>query len=132
MRLLVVDDVKQNSELISSAVADLCEDGILVSERATEAIETAISYQPNLIFMDLQLPDFSGCKAIKLLRTNASTAHIPIIAISAHALKKYEQEALEAGSDMFLSKPVSIVGLRNLVQKYQSKLKKENPVECLV
>jgi two-component system cell cycle response regulator DivK len=71
-------------------------------------IERARSSQPELILMDLGLPGIDGWEATRLLKADASTAHIPVIALSAHAMAGDRDSALAAGCDEFETKPVQL------------------------
>ena len=71
-------------------------------------IEYALAYQPQVIVMDINLPDISGIEVMKSLRADPSTAHIPIIALSANALPEDIAQALRAGFYRYLTKPIKI------------------------
>ena len=71
-----------------------------------EAIERAREHHPALILMDISIPKIDGYSATRLLKADASTAHIPVIALTAHALAREEQRARAAGCDAYLSKPI--------------------------
>jgi len=71
-------------------------------------IEYARTYHPDVILMDLNLPGISGIDAMKVLRAEPSTAHIPIIALSANAVPSHIRKGLEAGFFDYLTKPIKI------------------------
>jgi CheY-like chemotaxis protein len=71
-------------------------------------IEYARAYQPHLILMDINLPGISGIEALRILRADASTAHIPIIALSANAVPRDISRGLEAGFFNYLTKPIKV------------------------
>jgi two-component system, cell cycle response regulator DivK len=123
MRLLVIDDVELNGVLLASAVKDLCNEGITLATRATEGIEAAIHERPGLIFMDIGLPDLDGVMATKILKANPQTSHIPVIAVSAHAVSEYQRDALAAGCEAYVTKPISIKGIRGIVQSYKDRVR---------
>jgi len=118
MKVLLVDDVALNHRLLKAAIRDLCDEGILIAERATEAIELALAEKPDLIFMDLALPDFDGLDAVSVIRNHPATAHIPIVIVSAHALPDVVTRAQSRGSDGYITKPVSINLVRNAVLRH--------------
>jgi CheY-like chemotaxis protein len=104
-RILVVEDNPLNLELAS----DLLEaSGFeVISARTGEAgIKLAQEAQPHLILMDLSLPGMDGIEATKALKANAQTGHIPIIAVTAHAMKGDEQKALAVGCEGYITKPI--------------------------
>lgn len=78
---------------------------LLTANDGAEAIQTATCEQPDLILMDLQLPRLNGYAATRHLKTQASTAHIPIIALTAHAIP-VENGAFSSDFDGYLNKPI--------------------------
>jgi len=117
-RILVVDD----SDDVRSFLVLLLErsGGYETLEAATgeEAVEKAISRRPDLILMDIRLPDISGIAATEALKNNPSTAQIPIIAFSALLSVEWKQQALKAGMVAYLQKPVTLKILMETIQKF--------------
>ena len=117
-RILVVDD----SGDVRSFLVLLLErsGGYETLEAATgeEAVEKAISGRPDLILMDIRLPDISGVDATKAIRNNPSTAQIPIIAYSALHLVGWKEQALKAGMVAYLQKPINFELLMETIQKF--------------
>ena len=83
--------------------------GYIALEAATgeDALPLAFEAQPDIILMDLQLPGMDGWEVSRRLKADARTRHIPIIALTAHAMQSERERALNAGCDGFLSKPCS-------------------------
>ena len=81
-------------------------------------VAKALEARPDLILMDIQLPNISGLEAIRRLRAEAATAAIPIIAITSFALSGDEQKAKAAGATAYLAKPYSPFELLKLVRQY--------------
>jgi two-component system, cell cycle response regulator DivK len=79
---------------------------VLHAENGKAGVEMAIRERPDLILMDLELPVIDGWEASRQLKSNQLTRHIPIIALSAHALSGSREKALAAGCDEFDTKPV--------------------------
>ena len=105
-RILVIEDNLLNLELVT----DLLEaNDFIVYQAATaaEGIRLAENIFPDLILMDFGLPDLHGLAATRLLKSNEKTAKIPIIALTAHAMKGDQHLALEAGCDGYLIKPIN-------------------------
>jgi CheY-like chemotaxis protein/nitrogen-specific signal transduction histidine kinase len=103
---LVIEDNSSNLKLL----VDLLErEGYrsLVASSAEEAIDIAQHSQPDIILMDLSLPGMDGLEATRLLKKDSQTLHIPVIAVTANALKIDEARAIEAGCDAYLSKPIN-------------------------
>jgi len=104
--ILVVDDFADGREL---AVDALTHAGFRVAEaeNGIEALEHAQRLAPALILMDLALPGVDGWEVIRRLRADARTREIPVVALTAHALKTQAERAREAGCRGFLTKPCS-------------------------
>ncbi len=103
--ILIIEDNPLNMEL----ARDLLEaSGYTVYEAATalEGIEVVRACRPHLVLMDIQLPGMDGLTATRLLRQDASLAHIIIVALTAHAMKGDETKVLEAGCNGYISKPI--------------------------
>jgi CheY-like chemotaxis protein len=102
--ILVVDDYADNREMYS---AYLRFQGLEVVEAAngTEALEHAFARRPDLVVMDLSLPGVDGWQATRLLKADARTKDIPVIAVTGHALAGAPERAADAGCDGFLTKP---------------------------
>jgi CheY-like chemotaxis protein len=117
-RILVVDD----SDDVRSFLVLLLErsGGYEALEAGTgaEAVQKAISEKPDLILMDIRLPDISGFDATEAIKGNPSAAHIPIVAFSALFSGEWKQKALKAGMVAYLQKPIKLQLLMETVQKF--------------
>jgi len=103
--VLVVEDNPLNLQLAT----DLLEaNGFLVSkaETARDGLRLARTASPDIVLIDLRLPDMDGLSAARRLKSDPSTRHLPLIALTAHAMKGDEEQALEAGCDGYLTKPI--------------------------
>lgn len=102
--VLVVEDYQDAREMYS---AYLQFSGYRVEEATNglEAIEKAIELMPDIILMDLALPKVDGWEATKRLKSDSRTRHIPIVALTGHALAGFAEGAREAGCDAFVTKP---------------------------
>jgi two-component system cell cycle response regulator DivK len=103
-RILVVEDVEFNRDLIVQLLEDEYE--ILTATNGAEGIEVAERERPDLILMDLSLPVMDGWEATRRIKAQAALRGIPIIALSAHAMKGDEDRARQSGCDDYLSKPL--------------------------
>lgn len=118
--VLVVDDFQDNREMFAEF---LSLSGYRVAEAATgrEALDRAFELLPDIILMDLSLPELDGWEATRTLKGDARTKHIPIIALTGHALADHSREAKDAGCDAFLTKPclpeVLVVEIRRMLDK---------------
>lgn len=103
--ILIVEDNQLNSELFT----DLLEINDFIVSHASNAedgIQSARSQRPDLILMDISLPGMDGLCAARKLKSEPATRHIPIVALTAHAMKGDAEDALESGCDGYLSKPI--------------------------
>jgi len=116
MRILLVEDNPENLDMLSRR---LVRRGYQVSTAidGEAAIERAQTQLPDLILMDLSLPVIDGWQAIRILKAERSSAHIPIIALTAHAMAGDRERALDAGANDYDTKPVDI---ERLVGKIES------------
>jgi two-component system cell cycle response regulator DivK len=117
-KILVVEDVDFNRDL----VVQLLEDKYQVSEAVNgkEGVSIAEKEKPDLILMDLSLPVMDGWEATRIMKANTELRSIPVIALTAHAMKGDEEKALEAGCDDYLVKPLDEDELMLIIEKYIS------------
>ena len=103
--ILVVEDDEANQELV---VRFLKRHGhrVLLATDGRTGVRSAIEHCPDLILMDLGLPELDGWDATQHIKSNYGTAHIPIIALTAHALSEDVYKAQKAGCDAYETKPV--------------------------
>jgi CheY-like chemotaxis protein len=104
-RILVIEDNLLNLELVRALLEAHGYD-VIDSENAEDGIERARMEQPQLIFIDLSLPGTDGLAATQLLKADAATRHIPVVALTAHAMKGDDERARQAGCDGYLTKPI--------------------------
>lgn len=115
-RILVVDDNTLNLELIRSALLPF---GFEISTalRGEDALDEFMKHDPDCVFMDIQLPGMDGTETMKRIRT-ISRRRVPIIALTAYAMKEDRQGFLKAGFDEYISKPVNINTLHEMVRRF--------------
>ena len=106
-RILVAEDNELNMKLFRDV---LVATGYRTLEATTggEAVELATEHAPDLVLMDIQLPDFDGVQALGRLRANKRTAAIPVLALTAQAMDGDRERFLAAGFNGYLSKPVNV------------------------
>lgn len=103
--ILIVEDNPLNLEL----ARDILEGAgyaVLSATDAAEGLRIAKDEQPDLVLMDLRLPDLDGLQALRQLKADAATQGIPVVALTAQAMRGDEQQAREAGFDGYISKPI--------------------------
>lgn len=104
-RVLYVEDNEDNVYMLQRRLERKGYE-VVVARDGAQGLALAQSEQPDLIIMDLSLPVLDGWEATRRLKADAATHHIPVIALSAHAMTGDREKALEAGCDDFDSKPV--------------------------
>ncbi len=118
-RVLVVDDVATNRLLLRAKLSTAYYD-VVVAENGTQALEMARSEQPDMIMLDVMMPDMDGFTVCRILKSDEETAHIPVIMVTALDTPEERVRGLEVGADDFLSKPFNDLALfarvRNLMR----------------
>lgn len=105
-KILIIEDNPMNLELATDLL-EVAGFVVLKAIVAREGIEMARTAQPNLILIDISLPDLDGLAATQALKADPTTRHIPVIALTAHAMKGDEEKALSAGCAAYLTKPIN-------------------------
>jgi PAS domain S-box-containing protein len=106
--LLYVEDNPANLKLIGKLIARRSDIRLLSARDGSLGIELARANLPDVILMDINLPGISGIEALKILRADPSTAHIPVVALSANAMPRDVEMGLQAGFFRYLTKPIKI------------------------
>ena len=106
--LLYVEDNPANMKLVEQLIALRPDMRLLTAVNGTLGIELARATQPNAILMDINLPGISGIEALKILREDPATAHIPVVALSANAMPRDIAKGLDAGFFRYLTKPIKV------------------------
>ena len=106
-RILVVEDNELNRDMLSRRLGKKGFEVLLATD-GREGVELARTGAPDLILMDMRLPDLDGWHVTQLLKEDPATRGIPVIALTAHAADRDRQTALEAGCDDFETKPVEL------------------------
>jgi len=115
--ILIVEDNELNMKLFN----DLLEAHgytTLQSRNGIEAFELARQHKPDLVLMDIQLPEVSGLEVIKWLKEDDELCGIPVIAVTAFAMKGDEDRIRDAGCEAYLSKPISVANFLDVVTQY--------------
>jgi len=116
-RILIVEDNELNMKLFN----DLLEAHgykTVQTRSGVEAVELARLHKPDLILMDIQLPEVSGLQVTQTIKDDEVLRHIPVIAITAFAMKGDEEKIRLGGCEAYLSKPISIVKFLETVRTY--------------
>lgn len=115
--VMVVEDNEKNRKLVRVVLKSK---GYNVIEATTgeEALNILKNQKPNIILMDIQLPGIDGLTLIKQIKADATTKEIPIIAVTAYAMKGDEQKILDTGCEAYMSKPINTQELPLTIEKY--------------
>ncbi len=115
--ILIVEDNPMNMELI----LDLLEfygHRVTEAEDGIKALERLAERKFDLILLDMQLPKMDGLEVLDRIKKNPATKEIPVIAVTAHAMKGSEEHFIEMGCVDYISKPIDIHRFRSLIDKY--------------
>lgn len=102
--ILVVEDVEINRDLLLQLLEDDYQ--VVTASDGAEGVEATRRIRPDLVLMDLSLPKMDGWEATRTIKADPELKHIPVIALTAHAMPGDEQKARAAGCDDYLSKPI--------------------------
>ncbi len=116
-RILIIEDSTANRALLS-AVLQLEGYEILTAADGLLGVEVAQCEQPDLILMDVMLSGLNGLEAARRLKAHGDTRHIPIIVITAQATPAERKQALDAGCDGYLAKPIDIRALPQQIRLF--------------
>lgn len=115
--VLIVEDNELNMKLFN----DLLEAhgyATVQTKSGVEAVGLARDHRPDLILMDIQLPEVSGLQVTQWIKDDPDLAHIPVVAITAFAMKGDEEKIRQGGCEAYLSKPISVVKFLETVRNY--------------
>ncbi|HEY5071394.1 MAG TPA: response regulator [Caulobacteraceae bacterium] len=115
-KVLIVEDNELNMKLFH----DLLEAQgyqILQTREGLEALTLAREHRPDLILMDIQLPEISGLEVTKWLKEDDSLAHIPVVAVTAFAMKGDEERIREGGCEAYLAKPIAVAPFLETIRR---------------
>ena len=124
--VLVVEDIDSNMKLIHELL-EASGYGILKAKNGMDGWHSVNEHDPDLILMDIQLPDVSGLEVTRWLKDDEKLKSIPIIAVTAFAMDGDEQRILDAGCDAYIAKPISIPECLKAIDRLIAKPR--NPAE---
>jgi CheY-like chemotaxis protein len=122
MKILYVEDNEDNIYMLSRRLKRKGFE-VLIAENGQLGVELCLKEVPDLILMDLSLPVMDGWEAIEVIKNQPTIKHIPIIALSAHAMDQHKQQALDAGANDFDSKPVDLARLLSKIAYFIGEIK---------
>jgi len=116
-RVLIVEDNMDTYELVRFILEKNGYDTFLAMN-GRDGVNAADKQKPDLIIMDLQMPEMDGWTATRLIKENRATSSIPLIALTAHALPGDRQRAFESGCDDYITKPMDLIELVETVDRW--------------
>lgn len=124
-QVLIVDDRKDNL-LIAQEALQFHGATVKTAINGIEGLEALEDFPATLILMDLSMPDMDGWEMFKRVRNNSATAHIPVIALTAHVMAGDEQKVMQAGFEGYIAKPFSVATIVLQIQSILRKLANED------
>jgi CheY-like chemotaxis protein len=126
-RILIVEDNMDNYELVRFILERAGYD-VFLAVNGRDGVDAARFQKPDLILMDLGMPEMDGWVAAEKLKADDSTKSIPLYALTAHTLPSERKRAMEAGYDGYISKPIHMDGFLNMIQGAFSKNQKKKKI----
>ena len=118
-RILIVEDEEDNLTVLSHILELLLEQqDLLIARDGHEAIRMAYQHRPDIILLDLTLPNLSGWEVARSLKSDAHFRSTPLLALTAHAMVGDRERALQAGCDDYFAKPIEIDRFVAFIQPY--------------
>ena len=117
--ILVVEDNERNLKLLRDVIEYAGYD-VRAARTGEDGIALAVKEPPDLVLMDLQLPGIDGTEALRRLRENPRTADIPVVAVTAQAMKQDRERVLRAGFNGYVEKPISVRAFPDQVRRFLS------------
>ena len=119
-KILVVEDNDMNMQLVEFLLEDGGYDIVKAAsgEEALAITRDSTNGTPDLILMDIHLPGMDGLSVVREMKSNAKTARIPILALTAHAMRGDKDRFLEAGCDGYISKPIDVKTFISAIEQY--------------
>ena len=124
-KILIVEDNPQNMRLIEMTLRSRSYT-LLKATDGEEVLDLVLRERPELIIMDMQLGKMSGLEVTRRLRENPAHSHIPVIAVTAYAMKGDKESVIESGCDVYLSKPINTRALPKMIAEMLSQRQKDN------
>lgn len=115
-KVLVVDDNPVSRELIREVLEDSGR-RVLEAENGEEALKKIAEEKPDIVLLDIQLPIYDGYEVLRRVRTILKLDKLPVLAVTAYAMKEDFERALAAGFDAYITKPIDAAALRVQVEK---------------
>jgi two-component system, cell cycle response regulator DivK len=116
-KVLIVEDNELNMKLFHDLI-EACGHEILETRDGSEALKLARQHRPDLILMDIQLPEVSGLEVTRWLKEDDELRKIPVIAVTAFAMKGDEEKIRSGGCEAYIAKPISVSNFLDTIGKF--------------
>jgi two-component system cell cycle response regulator DivK len=116
-KILIVEDEPRNLKLVRDLLERFKYETIEATD-GEQGVQLARAQKPDLILMDIMMPKMDGLEATRIIKEDAVTKHIPIIALTSFAMKGDKERTLEVGCDGYISKPIDIRELMKMVDNF--------------
>ena len=124
-RILVVEDDIDNYELVRFVLERAGYD-VFLAVNGRDGVDAARLQKPDLILMDLGMPEMDGWQAAEKLKSNESTRSIPLVALTAHTLPNERQRAMRAGYNGYVTKPIHVQGFLDVIHEIFEKMTRQS------
>ena len=125
-KILIVEDNELNMKLFNDLLAAHGYDTVKTKD-GREVISIMHEEKPDLVLMDIQLPEISGLEVTRMIKADEALKHIPVIAVTAFAMKGDEEKIREGGCEGYISKPISVMGFLETVNGFFTKADEDEP-----
>ena len=115
-KILVADDNQLSRELIREVLEDPGQK-VLEAENGEEAIECILNEKPDIVLLDIQMPILNGYDVLRRIRSDPTISRIPVVALTAYAMKQDREKALASGFNAYITKPIDGASLRIRIKK---------------
>jgi len=120
LTVLYIEDNQMNLEVMEAMLEEVLKVQLMVALSGKEGIELAVSKRPDLIFLDLRLPDIDGIDVLKSLKQNKITVTIPVVIVTANVMSEDKQHLMELGASAYLEKPIEFQVLKSLMITFKN------------
>lgn len=116
-KILIVEDNAVNMRLVRMT---LRHDGLefIEASNGEDALSMTATHRPDIVILDIQIPKLDGFEVAKRLKSDDALKHIPLIGLTAHAMKGDEEKVIESGCDAYVSKPLDTASFRKMVYEF--------------
>jgi CheY-like chemotaxis protein len=115
--VLYIEDKPDNLMVVQGMLGSATQARLLSADTANEGITLARQHLPDLILLDIDLPDMDGFEALSVLKADSETSHIPVVAVSAHVMPDVIEKSQQSGFEAYITKPVKINELLDVIER---------------